>query len=73
MEDINRNIMVHLKPQERRSFRGALTHGKLTGISVLNPKRTILKTYYITLFFTKNCWSKYVNNVFIFSYWNRCI
>ena len=31
------------KPYQMRSFRGALTNGKLTGVSVLNAKRTIMK------------------------------
>ena len=43
---IKRDMMVQLTPYQKRSFRGALTNEKLTGISVLNVKGGYFKENY---------------------------
>ena len=43
VEDIYGNMMTQLQIILKRTFRGTLSKDKLTGISVLNAKETILK------------------------------
>ena len=45
-------------PYQKRSFNGAPTHGKLTGIIVLNARKTILKKINVS-FIVHFCLSKY--------------